>query len=427
LWRVPQTKVTAGEDRPDGSFAALRSYNFRLYFVGFFLSNAGEWMQRVGLVWLVLQISNSGVLLGVTAAVQYAPVLLLGMWAGVIADRLDKRRLLLCAQAALIGLSLALWVLTALGVIEMWMVLALAAALGCVKALSRPAEQTFIIEMVSTRNVVNAVGLNSIVFNGARAVGPAVAGVLISSVGLATTFLVNALSYLGIVAALLLIRTAELNPAPRAKRAPGQLRDGLRYVRRSPLLLGTLLLMTTAGIFAYQWEVSLPLLARDFFEGDVNAVASMFMALGVGATLGGLGIVRFLRASPGGLVASGLVFSALLFAVGMSSAMPVTLALLAALGVAHMAFRSTASALLQVRADPEMRGRVVALFHISMVGMIPIGGPLVGWVGEALGAGVALVGGAALTALAATAVHIYISRNGSAARAAPRGPGEVSR
>jgi predicted MFS family arabinose efflux permease len=366
---------------------------------------------------------------------QYVPVLLLGMWAGVIADRLDKRRLLLCAQVAMIVLSLALWLLAAMDVIEMWMVLVLACALGSVKALSRPAEQTFVIEMVSTRNVVNAVGLNSIIFNAARAVGPALAGVLISTVGLATTFLVNGLSYVGIVAALLLIRTSELNPAPRVKRSSGQLRDGLRYVRRSPQLSGTLVVMTTAGIFAYQWEVSLPLLARDFFPGDVNAIAAMFMALGVGATLGGLVIVRFLRASARGLVASGLAFSVLLFGVAMSSAMTITLILLAALGVAHMAFRSTASAVLQVRADPEMRGRVVALFNMSMVGMIPVGAPLVGWVGEALGADVALMGGAVLTALAAAGVHTYMRKNhgvtymrknhGVAVESATRRPGDV--
>jgi MFS family permease len=389
---------------------SLRGYNFRLYFAGYSLSATGEWMQRIGQAWLVLELSDSGTLLGVTAGLQYLPILVLGPWGGVVADRVDKRRLLLGTQGTMAVLAFTLWLLTVTGAVRVWMVLALALALGCAKAVSRPAEQTFVMDMVGPANLVNAVALSAMVFNGARAVGPAIAGVLITTVGLEASFLFNALSFVGVIVALLLMRVDELHPAPRSGRAPGQLREGFRYVRRSPELLGILLLMATAGLCAYEWEVTLPLLARDAFGRGEETFAAMFTAVGVGATLGGVAVAGFLKPSTRGLIVSGLAFCALLFATAVSPGVAVTLVLLTGMGAAHMAFRSTAVSLLQLRTAAHMRGRVMALFTVAVVGTAPVGAPLMGWLAETVGIRWTMGGGATLTALAALAALRHARR-----------------
>jgi MFS family permease len=397
-----------------GTFSSLSNRSFRMYFAGYAVSATGEWMQRIGQAWLVLKLSESGTMLGLTAGLQYLPILVLGPWGGLIADRIDKRRLLLWTQAVMAVLALTLWLLTITDAVRVWMVLVLAFGLGCAKSLARPAEQTFVMELVRPTELVNAVTLTGMVFNGAKAVGPAIAGLLITTIGLAASFLFNAMSFVAVAVALLLIRTEDIHAAPRTIRAPGQLREGLHYVRQSPQLLGPLLLMATAGVAAYEWEVTLPLLARDAFGGGAEMFAGMFTAMGVGAVLGGLGVASLLKPTTRGLLYSSLVFSGLVLATAAAPSVPLTLIALAGVGAANMAFRTTAISLLQLEAAPHMRGRVTALFTVAVAGTTPIGGPLMGWLAETAGIRLTIAVGGILTAIATVVVYRHAKRPRSA-------------
>jgi MFS family permease len=270
-----------------GTFKSLKIRNYRLYFDGQALSMTGTWMQRVGTAWLVLELTGSGTLLGVTMALQELPTLLIGPWGGLLADRRDKRQLLLWTQSVAGLLALALAVLVSTGLIEVWMVMALAFAYGITSALAWPARQSFVPELVGPQLLTNAILLNSVTTNVAKAVGPALAGILIATVGLATTFYANAVSYVAVVLALVFMRRAELLSSAPARRVRGQLREGLVYVRSNPLLLGVLMLMSVSGMLAYEWTVTLPLFARDAFGGDADTFGIMFSAMGCGAVLGG--------------------------------------------------------------------------------------------------------------------------------------------
>lgn len=392
------------------TFLSLRNRNYRLFFAGQATSITGSWMQKIAQAWLVLELTDSGTLLGVTAALQHLPTLLMGAWAGLLADRLDKRRILLWTQSGAAVPALLLGVLTVTGLVTLWMVLVLALMLGLVEALDKPARHSFVIEMVGPEHVTNAVALNNIVLNAGKVIGPALAGVLISTVGLASTFLVNAVSYVAIVLALLLMRPDQLFPAARTRRAPGQLRDGLRYVRGEPSLLGPLVLMTVSGLLAYEWTVTLPMFARDTFGGDAQVVGLMFTAMGAGAIVGGLAVAGTLRATTNLLIVAGLVFATVVVGTAVAPDVAAALALLFVLGGASVAFRAVGSALVQLRADPEMRGRAMSLLIVAITGTTPVGGPLVGWIGETFGPRTALALGGVATALAAVGMWLYLRR-----------------
>lgn len=394
----------------NATFRSLRTRNYRLFFTGQTVSQSGTWMQQVGQAWLVLELSGSGTLLGVTLALQSLPMLLAGPWGGLLADRLDKRRLLLWTQSLSGGLALLLGVLTATGLVRLWMVLALALALGVVKALDSPARQSFVLEMVGPDQVVNAVALNSIVTHAARVVGPAIAGALIAIVGIASSFVVNAASYFAVVVALALMRPDELHTAPGARRGRGQLREGLRYVRHTPELCAPLLLMTAAGMLAFEFQVTLPLLARTTFGGDAQTYGLLLSAMGAGAVLGGLLIAGSLQPSTTALTVSASVFGGLILVVAVAPSLPLALLALLVLGVATVAFRATANSLLQLRSEPQMRGRVMALWGVAVMGTTPIGGPLMGWVAETAGPRFALAIGGAATILGASTMYWYLRR-----------------
>ena len=387
---------------------SLGNRNFRLYFASQTVSIIGTWMQKVAQAWLVLELTDSGTLLGVTAALQQLPTLLLTPWGGLLADRLDKRKILFWTQWAAAAPALLLGVLTATGTVRLWMVLVLALVLGSAEALDKPARHTFVIEMVGPRHVPNAVALNNITINAGKVVGPAVAGVLISTVGLAYCFFINAVSFAAVVAGLLLMRTELLERPVRAHRGPGQLREGLRYVRGEPALLGPLVLMTVSGLFAYEWTVTLPLLARETFDGDAHIAGLLFAAMGAGSIVGALAIAATLTATTNRLVASGLAFAVLLAGTAMSSSLPVALVLLFVVGAASVAFRAIATSWVQLRAVPEMRGRVMALLVMAIGGTTPVGGPLVGWIAETYGAPASLALGGIATAAAAGATLLYL-------------------
>ncbi|MDQ7907395.1 MFS transporter [Phytohabitans sp. ZYX-F-186] len=393
------------------TFQSLTNRNLRLFFGGQTVSVIGTWLQKAAQAWLVLELTGSGSLLGVTAALQQLPTLLIGLWSGLLADRLDKRRIILATQSAAILPAAALGLLTLTGTVQLWMILCLALTVGIIEALDKPARHTFVVELVAPAQLTNAVTLNNTVFNIGKVAGPALAGVLIAGAGIPLTFFLNAASFLATVIALLLMRTDLIHRTEPAPRRPGQIREGLRYVRRTPALLGPLVLMAVAGTLAYEWQVTLPLLAHDTFDADPRVFGLLYSAMGMGAVVGGLALAGLLRANADVLVTTGLVFSGFLLLIALSPVLPLTIALLFALGAASIAFRAVASTYLQLTANPEMRGRVTALLLIAFTGTTPLGGPLIGWIGDLAGAPAALAVGGAGTALAAVATYAYIRRD----------------
>jgi MFS family permease len=377
------------------TFASLRVRNFRLYFLGQLVSLAGTWMQQVAQAWLVLQLTGSGTALGLVVALQYLPVLLLGAWAGVLADRLPKRPTLFATQAAGGALALVLGGLVAADAAELWMVYALAALLGLVTALDNPVRQTFVLEMVGPERLGNAVSLNSVMVNLARVVGPGVAGVLIATSGLAVCFLLNASSYVAVIVALAFMRRSELRVSePPATRA--NLREGLHYVRRTPALLVPLVVMAVVGTLAYEFQVTLPLLAERTFDGGPGTYGSMSVLQGLGAVFGALAVAGRRRSSPTALASAAIVFGVLVLVVASAPTLTFALVALVPMGAASIAFIAIASTSLQLTTEASMRGRVMALWSVAMIGSTPIGGPVVGWVGEELGPRIAIaIGGVA--------------------------------
>jgi len=272
------------------TFAALAGPNYRLWFAGQSVSLAGTWMQMIAQSWLVLELTSSGTAIGLVVALQTLPTLLLGPYAGVVADRLDKRRLMIGLQSTMGVLALALGLLTITGVVALWHVYLLALLLGLVNCFENPARQAFVLELVGPADLRNAVSLNSVLVNTARAVGPAVAGLVIAAGGIGLCFLINAASFVAVVASLLRMDTAALRPSVPTPRAPGQLREGLAYVRSTPALAVPLLMMTLVGCLAYEFQVVLPIVASDTFGGDASSYGFLTAAMGAGAVVGGLGV-----------------------------------------------------------------------------------------------------------------------------------------
>lgn len=388
------------------TFRSLRNRNYRLFFTGQLVSLVGTAMQVVAQSWLVLTLTNSGVALGVTGALQFTPMLVIGVWGGVVADRFDKRRLLIATQVTSSLLALALWLLVVTGAVTLWMVYALALLLGLVTVVDLPTRHAFVIEMVGGDEVVNAVGLNSAVFNTGRLVGPAVAGVLIASVGVASCFLINALSYLPVIAGLAAMRSEELFRHAPANAGPGPVRAGLRYVWSTPELRSTILMVAVIGVFGLNFVVVLPLLARFVLEGGARLYGALSSAMALGSVIGALVAASRGRPTRRLLLAGAAGFGVLTMA---TAAAPTALAvgvLLVPTGLALMLFLATANTTLQLASDAAMRGRVMALYGLVFLGSTPLGGPLMGWVSEQWGARAGLAAGGAISLAAAVAAAV---------------------
>lgn len=387
------------------TFRALRIRNYRLFFVSQTVSMSGTWMQSVAQSWLVLDLGGSSVDLGVTVGLQFGPVLVLGAWAGTLADRMDKRRLLLATQTAAALLAALLGALTVTGVVTVETIWVLATLTGVATALDMPARQSFVYEMVGPDDLANAVGLNAVIINSSRIVGPAIGGALIASVGVAACFFFNAASFLAVIAALLAMRAAELLTAPPVRRRAGQVRAGLRYVWRTPTLRVPLLMMAVVSTLAYNFSVVLPLLARSVFQRGGGAYGALFAAMGVGALAGALLMASRARPSRRLLVASTFAFGLFTVLLAAAPGYAWALVLLAPLGAAGVLFVSTTNSLLQLNAADAMRGRVMALWAVVFLGSTPIGGPLTGLMVRAFGVRVAVaVGGCAAVATASGAL-----------------------
>lgn len=386
------------------TFDALSVRNYRLYFWGQIVSVSGTWMQSLAQAWLVLRLGGHGIALGAVTATQFLPMLVAGPWGGLVADRMDKRRVLVGTQLAAGLLALVLGLLVATGAVRMWMIFVLAAGLGCVNTVDNPTRQTFVMEMVGTDRLTNAVTLNSVVMNAARITGPAVAGILIVTVGIADCFLFNAASYVAVIAALLMMRRDELQVGHRAARQPGQVKEGLRYVWRTPALRTPLLMVAVIGTLAYNFTVTLALLDRFTFHAGAGGLSAMTSLFGGGAVVGGLLAASRSRPTGRRLGLVALAFGTLLLLCALMPDLPAELVALAVMGAFSITFIATANTTLQLTASPEMRGRVMALYAVAFLGSTPIGSPFVGWVSQAFSPRVGIgLGGVAtvVTALVA--------------------------
>lgn len=383
------------------TFSSLRIRNFRLYFTAQLISVSGTWMQSVAQAWLVLHLTGSGVDLGIVVGLQFLPMLLLGPFGGLVADRTNKRRLLFATQTAGGVLALALGLLVVTDTVVLWQVYLLAGLLGVVNLFDNPARQTFMLEMVGRDDLPNAVSLNAVVMNASRVVGPAIGGVIITVFGLGVCFFVNAASYVAVIVGLAMMRTADLHPTDPVERARGQVRDGFRYVWRTPALRNVLLAVALIGIFAYNFTVTLALLAKVTFGGGAGAYAVLTSCMGAGAIIGGLAAAHRARPTPRLLQVLALVFGGLLAAVAFAPTLLAADLLIVLMGAASIGFVATANATLQLTADPAMRGRVMALYAMAFLGTTPIGAPLVGAIAQWTNPRIALLVGAVATVAAA--------------------------
>jgi MFS family permease len=368
------------------TFAALSVANYRRYYGGQAISLIGTWMQMTAQAWLVLSLTHSSTTLGIIVALQTLPVLILGPYGGVVADRVDKRRLTIGLQAAMGIQALILGVLTVAGEVQVWQIGILAALLGFNNAFENPARQSFMLEMVGPEHLRNAVSLNSVLANTARMIGPAVAGILIATAGEGVCFLINAASFVAVIASLVTLDLSKLNPTTPTPRARGQLREGLRYVRNTPELAVPLLMMAAVGCLTYEFQVSLPVMASRGLHVGSTGFGFMTAAMGLGAVLGGL-----LVAARGKIGVRPLVLAATGFGIAMtfatlSPSLPVELIALMFVGWASISFMSMGNSTLQLTAAPDMRGRVMSLWFVSFQGSTPIGGPIVGWLMAVAGA-----------------------------------------
>ncbi len=384
------------------TFAALAIPNYRRYIAGQSVSLIGTWMQMAAQSWLVLSLTGSATALGVIIALQTLPVLVLGPYGGVVADRVDKRRLMVILQSAMGVQALILGLLTVTGMVRLWEIGALAALLGLNNAFENPARQAFMLELVGSESLRNAVSLNSVLVNVARVIGPALAGVLIATVGEGPCFLLNAASFVAVIGSLVRLERSAIHPSPPSGRRPGQLRDGLRYVRRTPELGAPLAMMALVGALAYEFQVTLPVMAKQGLHVGATGYGFMTAAMGVGAVVGGLFVATKGRTGLPTLVLAASAFGVVL---GLACAAPnltTELLALALAGGASVTFMATSNSTLQLSAAPDMRGRVMSLWFVAFQGSTPIGGPIVGWVMAQAGARAGLgLGGATclLTAL----------------------------
>jgi MFS family permease len=392
------------------TFAALAVPNYRRYLGGQSISLIGTWMQMTAQSWLVVQLTHSSTTLGVIVALQTLPVLLLGPYGGVIADRVDKRRLMIVLQSAMGLQALVLGVLTVTGVVTLWEIGLLAVMLGLNNAFENPARQSFMMELVGKEHLRNAVSLNSVLVNVARAIGPAVAGILIATVGEGVCFLANASSFVAVVFSLTTLDGSKLSPVAPSPRARGQLRDGLRYVRSTPGLAIPLVMMGLVGCLTYEFQVSLPVMADRGLHVGATGFGFMTAAMGVGAVGGGLFVAARGKTGLRPLVIAAFGFGVAMALATLAPSLAFELIALALAGAGSISFMSMGNSTLQLGAAPEMRGRVMSLWFVAFQGSTPIGGPLIGVTMATLGPRAGLGVGAATAVLVAAAGLVAMRR-----------------
>lgn len=398
--------------RKPSMFSSLKIRNYRLFFTGQVVSNIGTWMQRIAQDWLVLSLTGSSAAVGITTALQFLPMLLFGLYGGVLVDRLPKRQTLLVTQSVMGLTGLALAVLTLSGNVEVWHVYLTAFVLGLATVVDNPARQTFVSEMVGPDQLRNAVSLNSANFQSARLVGPAVGGVLITAFGSGYAFLLNGLSFIAPLASLLLMSSAELYEGRRAQRAKGQLREGLHYVAKRPELIWPIVLVGFIGTFGFNFPVWLSAFADDVFHAGAGTYALFNILMAAGSLAGALLAARRSSTRLRLLVGAAIAFGVLEIVAAVTPTFWIFAALLVPIGMFGLTTNVTANQSVQLAAEPEMRGRVMSLYMMVFTGGTPIGAPLLGWVTDTYGPRIGFAAGGAIAALAAGGVGLILARIG---------------
>ena len=396
------------------SLSSLGVPNYRRYFTGQLVSVSGNWMQVVAEAWLILTLTGSGIAVGGLTAAQFLPILLFAAWGGLVADRVPKRRLLTFTQSGMAVPALFLFTVTVTGAVQPWMVFATAFVRGSVNSLDNPARQSFVIEMVGSDRVVNAVSLNSVIIQSSRILGPGIAGAVIALWGVAPCFAINAATFAVMIVALRAMRPDELRPAPVATHERGAVRAAIRYVARTPELAVPLVMMAIVGTLAFNFQTVLPLLAHFTFGRGASAYAALLAAMGAGSILGALANGARGRTGPRLLTMSAMGFGAFSLLAAAAPTFGLELAALVPLGAVSITFAAGINSQLQLAAEPAMRGRVMALYAIVFLGSTPIGGPLTGWLAESLGPRSGLVLGGLAALGAAGVAKVAFGRLGTA-------------
>ncbi|MGE4425867.1 MAG: MFS transporter, partial [Solirubrobacteraceae bacterium] len=426
--RPPPVAAVRRTRRPSGdtlnapalhrTFDALHVPNYRRYFAGQVVSTSGNWIQNVAAMWLMVELTGDGLAVGLVAALQFVPLLLFGQWGGVLADRVDKRRLLLVTQVLMIVPAALLAVTTFAGVVTPVIVYVAVLLRGAVLALDNPARQALPIELVGPDRVVNAVALNSVVIHSSRIIGPAIAGLLIAVVGIAWCFVLDGLTFVAMLVAVHSLDRSQMHSPPPVERRPGAIREGIAYVRASTELMVPLAMMAVVGLLAFNFTVVLPLMAHDTWGGGADTYTLLTIAMAVGSVTGGLVAGTRATVTPRLLVVSATAFGVLQIAAAIAPLIAVQVAALVALGVATVTFSSGVQSTLQLRVAPEMRGRVMALYSLVFLGSTPFGAPLIGWIAGTAGPRVGMAVGGLGALLAAGGASVAYRR--IAAAAVPR-------
>ncbi|MGW1912766.1 MFS transporter [Streptomyces sp. NPDC002076] len=406
------TVTTTPTARKGSMFSSLRIRNYRLFFIGQVVSNTGTWMQRIAQDWLVLSLTGSSAAVGITTALQFLPMLLFGLYGGVLVDRLPKRPTLLVTQTAMAVTGLALAFLTLSGHVQVWHVYVAAFAVGLATVLDNPARQSFVSEMVGPEQLQNAVSLNSANFQSARLVGPAVAGVMITGVGTGWAFLANGLSFVAPITGLLLMRARELHAVRRAPRGKGQLREGLQYVAGRPELIWPIVLVGFIGTFGFNFPVWLSAYANGVFHSGAGSYSLFNTLMAVGSLGGALLAARRGTARLRILIAAALAFGTLEVVAALAPSYWLFALLMVPIGVFGLTVNVTANTAVQMATDPAMRGRVMSLFMMVFMGGTPLGAPVVGWITDTYGARVGFALGGLISAAAAAGIGLVLARIG---------------
>jgi MFS family permease len=400
-----------------GALRALRHRNYRLFFTGQAISLAGSWMQSVAQAWLVLTLTNDPFFLGVVAAAQWTPVLILGLFGGLIADALPKRPTLIALEAVMATLAVVLGILTLTGVVQVWMILVLAVLLGCVNAIEMPVRQSFAVEMVGRADIVNAIALNSATFNAARVVGPAVAGIMIAAFDISIAFFINGASFLAVIVGLLLMRPEELRPAPPIRRPRTvhevivSVGEGITYARRTPAVLLPVVVVGLAATIGMNFQVTIPPFARDVLGGDAASFGFLMTASGLGSVAAALYLATRRRPSPWAIAVGATMLGAGLLLMAAVPVYAVALPALAVAGFGAIWMAANGNTLIQATVPDELRGRVISVYTTVFAGSTPIGALFAGFLASRWGAVVALAVGGSLTIVVGVAALAWLRRH----------------
>ena len=404
--------------RATATFRSLHHRNFRLFFAGQLISQTGTWLSMVTATLLVLELTDqSATAVGFLTAAQFGPMLVLGAWAGAVADRVDKRRMLIAVQSLSMIQALALGAVVLSGHAGLGVVYALGAFKGVLNSFDNPVRRSFVVEMVPAADLPNAVSLNSAVMTGSRVIGPALAGALVLAFGYGWPFVIDGVSYLAVLAGLAAMRTSELHRSAPAPHGKGQVREGLRYMRSNPEIFVPLVMMAMIGTFAFNFQVTIPLLVDGPLGGDTATFTALFSVLSLGSFVGALGTAQRTEVTSRHLVRSAAAFSVTMALLALSPNLTLAFVAAVALGLASISFMTSSTAIVQLLAGPTYRGRVLAIQAMVFLGSTPIGGPIVGWITDAAGPRVGVgVGAVACAAAAAYGARTLLRDDDPASR-----------